>query len=452
MATEKGGCVPCRRCGGCRLGVIREETYDILTRYGGQSDDSPSDDARSDPSESPRAGGGFSVHVDVGTTTIAMNVTRAPTSEVLADETRLNPCRIFGVDVISRIQASIQGKREEMKEMLRSSLLEGMEALLARVGLTGRDVERVVIAANTVMTYNVMGYPCNGLSRFPFRVEERGMVELDGGEWWEGFEGTQVVVFPYLSAFIGGDAVSGLAYCHFHTQDDLSVFLDLGTNGEMAIGGKKRVLCTSVAAGPAFEGGNVSCGTGSVRGAVYDVDINHHTTCQTIGGGPPIGLCGTGAVALLGELLKNEWMDGMGLLQGEYFEKGFPFATDESGHALILTQADVREMQLAIAAVRAGLEALLAKYGATWEEIHTLYLAGGFGYHVNVSKAIDVGLLPMEVKERVRPVGNAALGGAAAYLSRFGKAELQGLLTRMEEVSLANDEYFQEQFVACMNF
>ena len=169
-------------------------------------------------------------------------------------------------------------------------------------------------------------------------------------------------------------------------DEGLNLFIDLGTNGEMAIGRKGKFLVTSTAAGPAFEGGNISCGTGSVPGAICAVKIeNGRASFETIGGAAPKGICGTGAVSVLAELLKAGLLDETGALDDDIFDDGFEIAP-----GVVFTQKDVREMQLAKSAVRAGLETLLLRYGATYADIKKLYVAGGFGYRIDREKAVDI--------------------------------------------------------------
>ena len=232
------------------------------------------------------------------------------------------------------------------------------------------------------------------------------------------------------------------------------MLIDLGTNGEMAIGNRERILVTSTAAGPAFEGGNISCGMGSVPGAICQVQISGtEVSCGTIGDRPPVGLCGTGVIETACELLKAELIDETGMLDEDYFDDGFVLAKTPSGEEISFTQKDVREIQLAKAAVRAGLETLMLRYGVTYDDIDTLYLAGGFGFHLNLEKAAAIGLIPEELLDRAKAVGNSSLGGAAVWLTEPGAAErMERIIAVSEEIPLASDKDFNQFYMDSMFF
>ena len=179
----------------------------------------------------------------------------------------------------------------------------------------------------------------------------------------------KTVLLPGNSAFVGADIVSGLYSCGFHGNEKICALIDLGTNGEMAIGNKDRLMVTSTAAGPAFEGGNIKWGVGSVRGAIAGVHIENGTTeIKTIGDThKAVGICGTGVIEAAAELLRNGLIDETGAMSEDYFDDGFPLAINEKGEEISFTQKDVREIQLAKSAIRAGFETMLKRYGADYE-------------------------------------------------------------------------------------
>ena len=264
-----------------------------------------------------------------------------------------------------------------------------------------------------------------------------------------------VTIFPCISAFIGGDIVSGLYALDFAQKEDINLFIDLGTNGEMALGNKDRILVTSVAAGPAFEGGNISCGTGSVAGAICALDIeynplngNYDVNFKTLRDEPPCGICGTGVIETVAELLKNELIDETGLYREDFFETGVVLADN-----IVFSQKDIREFQMAKAAVRAGIEILAAEYGIKMQQIKKVYLAGGFGFNLNVQKAISTGLLPEELSDKVEVVGNTALGGVVRFLA---DSEQMGKVQRVKNISqdivLAKNGDFNAKYLQYMAF
>lgn len=364
------------------------------------------------------------VFTDIGTTTIA--TVRFKNGKAEAWDTRRNPQYTLGADVLSRISAQAFGKGDELIRLLRDGVEESIRAV-------GRTDEQCYISANTVMTNMYLGNDCRSLGVYPFKAPSLGGCVAD-----------DKVILPCASGFIGGDVLSGLFMCDFDINDEVNVFIDLGTNTEMAIGGRSGILTASAAGGPAFEGGTISCGVGSVEGAICSVSVADGTV-KTIGGGRPIGICGTGIVDLLARMLKCGIMDGNGRILNDE-----PFCVCD---AVLFTQADVREIQTAKGAVRAGLELMLKRYGACEDEIRNIYIAGGFGKWLDIDNACAIGLLPKRFKDKYRAVGNASLGGAvklAETENAWERTKQIGSLCR--ELSIATDDEFSELFLDYMNF
>ena len=270
----------------------------------------------------------------------------------------------------------------------------------------------------------------------------------------EGAPACPVILLPGISTYVGGDILSGLLSCGFDEKEPTALLVDLGTNGEMAVGNQNRILVTSTAAGPAFEGGNISCGMGSVAGAICNVDLTDGTTkVQTIGNKPPEGLCGTGVIETVSELVKEGYVDETGHLEEPYFKSGFPLGTNSRGETITFTQKDVREIQLAKSAVRAGIETLLKRFGAGYEDVDAVYLAGGFGFHMSQKKAVSIGLLPKELEKKLVTVGNSSLAGAVRYLTDETAPErCAKILDRASEVELSTDSAFNEFYMDYMYF
>ena len=237
---------------------------------------------------------------------------------------------------------------------------------------------------------------------------------------------------------------------------EYSLLIDFGTNGEMALGSKERLLATSTAAGPAFEGGNIRYGVGSVKGAIVGVTIGAYGTeaeVNTIANKAPIGICGTGVVEAVAELLRLGLVDETGCLDDLYFEDGYPLAEAVDGSVIYLTQRDIREIQLAKAAVRAGLETLFLRYGITKGEVSRVYLSGGFGFHLNCHKAVEIGLLPEELENKVEIVGNSSLSGAVKCLTeQEGWARAAKIAEGTQEITLSADQDFNRLYIEYMGF
>ena len=318
------------------------------------------------------AGNIYAIAIDLGTTTLAFSIVDIVSKKILHTVTMLNSQRKYGADVLSRIQASVDGEQEELRESIQKDLSEGIDELLKEYRFI--DIDHVVISGNTTMIHLLMGYACSTLGIYPFVPVNTelisGPAEEIIGYKQPGAE-IKTTILPSISAFIGGDIVAGLYALDFASNKEINLFVDLGTNGEIALGNCDRILTTSVAAGPAFEGGNISCGTGSVAGAICAVEINRNDVSDiklnTIHNVPPCGICGTGVIETVAELLKCGLIDETGLLADEYFDTGFPLTNTQK--PIVFTQQDIRQFQLAKAAVCTGIEVLIKEYGITTDEI-----------------------------------------------------------------------------------
>lgn len=398
----------------------------------------------------------YSIAADIGTTTLAIALIEKKSKRILDTYTTINHQRSFGADVISRIQASLNGKGNELKKIIQNDLLTGIKELLGRNGLNKKDISEIAIAANTTMGHLFLGYDIRGLSLYPFHPVDISLLKLPFDKVFQDSEdmGCQVILLPGISAYVGADIVSGLYFCGFHESEHINLLVDLGTNGEIGIGNRNQILTTSTAAGPAFEGGNITWGTGSIEGAICNVSIrDSQVKVTTIGDKPPAGICGTGLIEATAELLKAKIMDETGLLINDYFDKGFPLAVTKEGKKIILTQKDIRELQLAKSAIRSGIETLLYRYAINYEQIDKVFLAGGFGHKLNLDKAVLIGLLPEELAGHVEVVGNSSLGGAIKYLTESNPDNILGqIVASASEINLANDTVFRDLYIKNMNF
>ena len=428
---------------------------------------------------------GYGIAVDIGTTTIAMQLVDFGSGQAVDVYTAINRQRSFGADVISRIEASNSGHREELRRSIRKELLRGTEVLAA--GKKAK-IRKMVIGANTTMVHLLMGYSCETLGVYPFTpvnietlhtsFEELfgDMISRAEGEFsdlkrFAGADDFSIMICPGISTYVGGDILAGMYALGFEQTEKINVLIDLGTNGEMAIGNKDRILVASTAAGPAFEGGNIICGTGSIPGAICGVSLKgSRADIKTIGDKVPTGICGTGVIDTVYELMRAEIIDETGRMEDPYFDEGFLLAeeTDAGGKEIRFYQKDVREIQLAKSAVRAGLETLISRYGTSCDEIEKIYIAGGFGYKMDIRKAAGIGLLPAECilrkaseekndapesEEKIVAVGNSCLQGTRKCLSETNaEVALRCLKEHSQEISLSEDKLFQELYMEYMYF
>lgn len=396
--------------------------------------------------------------IDIGTTTIAMALADGVTGQIFDEYLAINKQRMYGADVISRIKASTEGKGEQLKECLRKDLWKGIKELFHKNNIIPKQI---IIAANTTMIHLLMGYPCNTLGVAPFTPysikeirktlqEILGVYEDCVAELYE----VPVRILPGISTFVGADIVADMLVCGMAKTDKVSMLIDFGTNGEMAVGNSERILVTSAAAGPAFEGGNITCGTGSVSGAICGIEICGYNDIRlkTIRDEAPTGICGTGTIEVIYELLKAKLLDETGYMENEEFV----LAKRSEGSNISFFQKDVRELQLAKAAIRAGVETLLLRYGIKAEDIDAVYLAGGFGYHINVAKAIGIGLLPESFADKVKIIGNGSLLGTILCGSKETENNCNIMIDKIikvsSEIGLAMDFDFNELYMKYMYF
>ncbi len=417
------------------------------------------------------------VAIDIGTTTIAASLVGSGVTV-----TGINHQRSFGSDVISRIQAAVDGNADELRRLILDDIKNLVGKALLKAGI-GADTEPggIVIAGNTTMLHLLMGDSCEGLGKAPYKPVRLFYPEFEGSEVFGflGNEGTEITdadwefsnakvkILPCISAYVGADIVSGMYALNFGNIPDGKTYMliDLGTNGEMAIAGSERILVASTAAGPVFEGGSISCGMPGVEGAIEHVTMGSpdgkdnnpwNVTVQTIGNAKSKGVCGSGVLELVSELRRCGIIDETGLLSDEYFDKGFP--VDEEMNIYFL-QDDIRAVQLAKAAIRSGIDTLLGEYGITAAEVDGVYLAGGFSEHMDAEKIRCLNLFPEEFlqDEKIKIVGNTSLLGCEALakgLMEYGDADeaLLKITGKTHEVVLSNEEDFSEAFLDNMNF
>ncbi|MDY3250827.1 MAG: ASKHA domain-containing protein [Candidatus Choladocola sp.] len=393
----------------------------------------------------------WGIAVDLGTTTIAMQRISLMDGSTLDTWNSVNHQRSFGADVISRIEASVNGQKEQLRRSIQEDLAEGIRVLMQRA--KGQP-KLAALAGNTVMIHLLRGYDCSGLACVPFtpqtlEAETVSLNNLLAGDLPE----IPVCIFPGAAPFVGGDITAGLYDCGFFQDERIRMLIDLGTNGEMVLGNCHRLLCASTAAGPAFEGGGISRGMGSMPGAIQSVTVEgDRLKISVIGGTEPLGICGTGLIEAAASLIQIGAMDETGLLADEFFDCGYPLAETEKGETIRLTQRDIREIQLAKAAIRAGIETLLVRWGIRPSQVEEICLAGGFGFALDPGKAIDILMFPEEFRGKIHGAGNSSLGGCSRWLMERNMQIPEGLAAKMENVELSVDPVFQDWYIDGMMF
>ncbi len=380
---------------------------------------------------------GSGIAVDVGTTTLVAQMVDLTAGELLAVHSELNPQIAHGNDVMNRVQFALRDP--DLTIMIRRAV--GM--MVTEFSDARRPaIEEVVLVGNTVMHHLFAGLDVEPLSHVPFESPNLDEQVFDPDELnWRLPSSCRIRFLPCIGGFVGSDILAGIVAVNMPAQDGLTALLDLGTNGEIALGNRERILCASTAAGPAFEAVSIRMGMRAATGAIWRVGEHHgRLDCDVIGNVEPRGICGSGLVDAVAAGLDL----GAILPSGKLANGTHEFLLRQP---VRLYQSDVRALQLAKGAIAAGLRTLLMCWGAKLDDLETVYLAGAFGNYVRVESARRVGLLEV-APSRVIPVGNTALRGAKLVLG----SGLKLLPTRIEHVSLASEPHFEAEFVNCLGF
>jgi uncharacterized 2Fe-2S/4Fe-4S cluster protein (DUF4445 family) len=414
---------------------------------------------------------GYGVVVDIGTTTVAAALIDLKTGAELSGASMINAQKIYGQDVLTRITYEYENPdtgAERLQKAITSAINGMIGELCQDAGADREEINEIVVAANCTMLHMLLGADARSLGKAPYKplfVKSRTLNAGDigiraGGE-------TPLYCLPSVSAYIGADIVAGVCVCELQKQDGNVLFIDIGTNGEIVLANRGRLLCCSCAAGPALEGMNISSGMRAAEGAVEDVKITPDgVELTTIGDAPPAGLCGSGILAAVRELLRTGIIKKQGafikqerLSAGDYRRKYLrangtkrEFVLSEDPKIMI-TQGDVRQVQLAKGAILSGFTALLGKAEISMSDLDKVMIAGQFGAHLPVSSIVGTGILPAELGDRIAYVGNSSKTGAyMALTSKRARAEMEALAERMEYLELAETENYERIFAECMIF
>ncbi|MFW5646389.1 MAG: ASKHA domain-containing protein [Acetivibrio ethanolgignens] len=388
----------------------------------------------------------YHISIDLGTTTLAFS------DNLGGSFTSINHQSAFGADVVSRIKASCEGHGPLLSDIIKKDLSFGITQLKQCSKLSSDTPASITIAANTAMTHLFMNYDCHGLAAYPFVPITLEEICISADILSQS--GT-LTLLPGVSAFIGGDILSGLLSLDADAWEKPCLLLDLGTNAEMVLGTRKQLLSASAAAGPALEGGGISCGIGGIKGAICHINLDKAPSFQTIDYGRPLGICGTGILDLTAELLSHNYLDETGLLSEPYFSEGYPVTKAYGGQrAITFTQSDVRQIQMAKSAVCTGIELLCQEAGILAREIEHVYLAGTLGTKIVPENAARIGLFPETLCSRIVPSGNTSLAGASLYASAPEQSlrRIKKIRNSITCLELANHPEFQKLFISHMNF
>lgn len=420
-------------------------------------------------------GKAFGIAFDIGTTTVVGTLLDLDTGEEIATYAILNPQVAFGEDVVTRIRF-IQPCREGLR-ILQSEIIKAINKIVTELARKGKvkkeNIYKATFVGNTVMQHFFLGINPVNLALYPYVPVITDSVKVSASSLGVRINPHgQLYIFPNIAAFIGGDTVGViLATSVFEKRDKrIRLAVDIGTNGEIVLSKKGRLVCASTAAGPAFEGARISQGMRAERGAIEKVEFeNGEIKIGVIGGGQARGLCGSGLIDVSSELLKEGIIDSSGYIRparnkdiwkGRIIKQGksncFVLSKEEEserGIPLLITQQDIRELQLAKGAIYAGIDILLGKMGVARDEVNEVLLAGAFGSYIDPDSACSIGLIPSFPRAEIRSVGNAAsLGAIMALVSREAVKKAERIPTVVEYVELASSPHFQDKLVEGMKF
>jgi len=399
--------------------------------------------------------------VDLGSTTVAAFLTMLDDGEVCAGGASLNQQTVYGADVISRLAAARNSaeSQERLQRLALASINQAMDSLKLPAPVRER-IQRVTVVGNVAMHHLLARLPVHTLAEMPFQPFNKAAIQdatpLMGGIFPPE---ARASLPPLIGGFVGSDALACLAYFGFdHTAAPLAA-IDLGTNGEVMVTDGRRILTASTAAGPAFEGVNISCGSRAIDGAITGVRLDGDTlSLDTIAGEPPVGLTGSGLLSLVHTLRQAGVIEPngrvaerpptlAGRIQHSYHGRRI-LLTDDA--RLGLSQWDVRELQKAKGAIRAAFEILMARLDLQTADLQRVILTGSFGGQVDIAAAIEIGMIPPVNRGAVETVANGAGFGAAMFLSDEGFAYSQELAARAEQIDLDQDPDFYTRYIDAM--
>ncbi|HEX2961007.1 MAG TPA: ASKHA domain-containing protein [Ignavibacteriales bacterium] len=414
----------------------------------------------------------YGAAVDIGTTTVAAKLFNINTGEVSAVSSALNSQQPFGADVISRTNYIISNKGglEELHSLIVSQVNSLLEELCREAGIEKSAVYKVSVAGNTIMRHIFLGITPENIAFSPYTPVVKRALSLNAGELKIDINnGGIVYLLPDLGSYVGSDITAVLTVLNLESEDDIRLVVDIGTNGEIVLGSKQRILASSSPAGPAWEGATITHGMRASRGAIERAEIkNGSLKVLTIGGAEAKGICGSGLHDLVTEFLRAGIIDKSGrildkesLPQDTSDELKNRIIPSETGindimltqSGIMLTQKDIREVQLAKAAISAGIGILMKELNVTSGGIGGIFVAGAFGNHLKGEDAVELGMLPGVAPDKIKFIGNAALSGAGAVLlSEEARLKAESLSEIVEYVEISGREDFQDIFVNSMLF
>lgn len=390
---------------------------------------------------------GYLLAFDIGTTSVVCFLLDGKTGEELAGASMLNPQTAFGADVISRIQAALRGELTRLSALIRSAMEALIREVCSKAGISPGEIGVISVVGNPAMQQLFLGINPDNLSKPPFASILTEPKVISCTDILPVCPDAKILVVPDIAGFVGADTMGCLLSTGLYAKDEITLLVDIGTNGEMVLGNKERMIACAAAAGPALEGANIRHGMRGTDGAIDHVRLeNGEVKCSVIGGGEPRGICGSGLIDAVALGLHMGLLNKRGRIQNE--EHIFRLAD-----GVFLTQDDIRQVQSAKGAVCAGIILMAKRMGIELKNIQKVQLAGAFGSYLNPENACRIGLLPEELFGKIEMVGNAAGSGAKMLACDKKMLELTGVLAeKIEFLELASHPDFPKTFAKAMTF
>ncbi|OGJ86167.1 MAG: hypothetical protein A2268_01700 [Candidatus Raymondbacteria bacterium RifOxyA12_full_50_37] len=393
----------------------------------------------------------YGIAVDIGTTTIVIYLENLVDYSLVDVAAFLNPQHIYGQDVISRVNYTIENRQglDILQKTIIDATNNSLMTLCARNNIDKIQIAKVIFVGNTIMLHLLLGIDPSPIAVAPFTPRFVDMQQRTGKEMnLYADPGAIVKTLSSLAGYVGADIIAGLAATPIPFSDKYSLYLDIGTNGEIALGNKDKIYCCATAAGPAFEGARIACGTGGVEGALSKFKNGKY---ETIGNEKIAGICGSGLIDVIAYLLDSNAIDETGHMENDFIiEKQAHTGTD---HDIVLTPKDIRETQLAKAAIYAGILIMMKVAKISFEQIDTVYLAGGFGNYMDPDSAMRIGLIPRELGGKIKQIGNGAGTGARLALKSVEfEREIEKTVKQCEYIELSMRQDFNDEYVNGMMF
>ena len=389
----------------------------------------------------------YGLALDIGTTTLAMRWVNLESGEEVFSLSMLNPQIDYGDNVIDRINYARTVGQEPLEQAIRN----GINQMIQKGPVNPNHIYEMVVVGNTTMRDIFIGHPVKSLGEAPFEPVSLSSVNTTAKDLGITINpNANVYALPLIGHFVGADTLAVILVTEMHKNSEITMAIDIGTNTEIAIGNKDKIIVTSCASGPAFEGAGVKCGVGAVEGAIQKVEITPDLKVkyETIGNVSPIGICGSGLIDALAHMLEKGIIDYTGKLSN-----GNEFVLAENGKRIFLDGEDIDNLKLAKAAICVGSKILMKHYKVSVEDVKKLYLAGAFGTYINSEHALKIGMLPEIPPDRIEKVGNAAIEGATEVLvSEERRKEVEEISKKVKHIRLETEEDFHTMFVESLVF